>query len=313
MAWPASAGAGGWFVRRVAVATRLSGHASNVLAFIAEGAQPTPAQAEFVREVQDWEQGHYTASFRDATDLQAKVTQCLHQYMFTQAATPTDENELAQQARALIPARTHTSRPLLVVALAVGPTQQVIRPAQLESEQLRRYLQDEAHAGCDAVLSHSFGTDASISGDTIVLAQRDSGACVALSETGRIVVAQPAATQQDAWPPGIPSIIEEDITERVMRALRFGARVLDHVDPRQRISHVAGAAALLKAGCLPWRTRAEHARNPNTATMGFAGRDRIEAGLSPPTRRRAALSSDTVRLAQDLTVRLRRNRDEFRA
>ena len=86
------------------------------------------------------------------------MTQGLHRYALTQAAAPTDETELAQQARALIPARTYTSRPLLVVAVAAGPAQQVIRPAELESEQLRRYLQDEAHAGTDAVLSHSFGT-----------------------------------------------------------------------------------------------------------------------------------------------------------
>ena len=286
-----------------------------VLAFIAEDAQTTPAQAECIGEVQDWEQGQYTSSFRDAADLQAKVAQGLHRYALTLAAAPTDENELAQQARALIPARTYTSRPLLVVAVAAGPAQQVIRPAELESEQLRRYLQDETHAGTDAVLSHSFGTDTSISGDAIILEQRDSGAKVTLSETGAIVVAQPATTQHDTWPSGIPSIIEEEITERVMRALRLGARVLDHVDPRQRISHVAVVVALLEAGYLPWRTREEHDRNPNSATMGFGGRDQIEAALSPPTRTRAALSNDTIQLSQDLTVRLRRSRDrdEFRA
>ena len=265
--------------------------------------------------MRDWEQGQYTSSFRDAADLQAKVTQALHRYALTQAAAPTDENELASQARALIPARTYTSRPLLVVAVAAGPAQQVIRPAELESEQLRRHLQDETHAGTDAVLSHSYGTDASISGDAIILKQRDNGAKVTLSETGAIMVAQPATTQHDTWPTGIPSIIEEEITELIMRALRFGARVLDHVDPRQRISHVAVVAALLGAGYLPWRTREEHDRNPTSATMGFPGRDRIEAPLSPPTLRRAALSSDTVRLSQDLAVRLRRSRDrdEFRA
>ena len=286
-----------------------------VLAFIAEDAQPTPAQAAFIGEVQNWEQGQYTSSFHDAADLQAKVARGLHRYALTQAAAPTDETELAQKARALIPARTYTSRPLLVVAVAAGPAQQVIRPAELESEQLRRYLQDEAHAGTDAVLSHSFGTDASISGDAIVLEQRDSGAKVTLSETGDVMVAQPATTQHDARASCMPSIIDEEIAERVMRALRLGARVLDHVDPRQRISHVAVVAALLAAGYLPWRTRADHDRNPNTATMGFAGRDRIEAELSPPTRPRAALSSDIMRLSQDLTVRLRRSRDrdEFRA
>ena len=201
------------------------------------------------------------------------------------------------------------------MAVAAGPTQQVIRPAELESEQLHRDLLDVTHAGADAVLSHSYGTDTSISGDAIILEQRDSGAKITLSETGAIMVAQPATTQHDTWPPVIPSIIEEEITERVMRALRFAARVLDHVDPRQRVSHVAVAVALLEAGYLPWRTREERDRNLNSATMGFGGRDQIEAALSPPTRTRAALSSDTIQLSQDLTVRLRRcrDRDEFHA
>ena len=280
-----------------------------VLAFIAEGTQPDVAQTEFIREVQDWEDGHYTNSFRDADDLKTKVTQGLHQFMLTQAATPVDEAELARQAKALIPARTHTSRPMLIVAVAGGPAQQVIRPAELEGGPLLHYLQDQAHAGSDAVLSHSFGTEASVIGDAVVLEQRDSGARISLDETGSIVLAQPATSRQDIRRASIPSIIEEDLTKRITLALRFGAQVLDHVDPRQRISHVAIVAALLEAGHLPWRNRADYDRNPHMATMGFSGRDRIEAATSPPTCKRAALSSDTERLSEDLTVRLRRSRN----
>ena len=68
-----------------------------VLAFIAADAKPTPAQAEFIAEVQDWVEGQYTSSFRDAADLQTKVAQSLHRYALSQAAAPTDENELASQ------------------------------------------------------------------------------------------------------------------------------------------------------------------------------------------------------------------------
>ena len=285
-----------------------------VLAFIEEGAEPEGPQADFIREVQNWEQGHYTASFRGATDLQAKVTLGLHRHSLDRAATPPDEDELEERAWSLVPSRAYTNGPLLVVAIVGGPSRQVIRPAELESVELCRYLQDQAHGGPEAVLSHSSGTDASIRANTIILEQRDSGASVTFSETGSIVVAQPTI-RQDSWQFGIPSIIEEEITERIVRALRFGARVLDHVDPNQRISHVAIIAALLGAGYLPWRTREEQNRNPHAATMGMSGRDRIGAALSPPTRQRAALSSDTERLAEDLTVRLRRSRnsDESRA
>ena len=285
-----------------------------VLAFIDEGAEPQGPQAEFIREVRNWETGHYTASFSDAADLRAKVTQGLHQHLLDQAATPLDEDELHERARALIPPHIHTHGPLLVVAIAGGSPRQVMRPAELESIELRQFLQDHAHAGPGAVLSHAFGTDTSIRGDTITLEQRDSGARVTLNETGGIVVAQPAI-RRDAWQAGLPSIIDEEITEHTMRALRFGAGILNHVDPNQRISHVALVAVLLNTGYLPWRTRAEQNQSPNATTMSLSGRDRIEAALSPPTRQRAALTSDTKRLSEDLTVRLRRSRDseELRA
>ncbi len=279
-----------------------------VLAFVEEGVGPEPQQAEFIREVRDWERGHYTASFRDAPDLEAKVIQGLHRLVLEQTATPPDGAELEERARALIPSHTHNRGPMLVVATVGGPARQVIRPADLESVEMRRYLEDHAHGGADAVLSHAFGTDASVRGDTIILEQRDSGAKVALSEIGSIVVAQPM-TRQDSWHSGLPSIIEEEITESLGRALRFSAHVLDHVDPQSRISHVAVVVALLDAGYLPWRTREEQNRSPHAATMGLSGRNRIEATLSPPTRQRAALSSDTQRLSEDLTVRLRRSRD----
>lgn len=285
-----------------------------VLAFIDDGAEPEGQQVQFIGEVQSWETGHYTASFGDTADLQAKVTQGLHQHLLDQAATPLDEDELHERARALIPTHIHTNGPLLVVAIAGGPPRQVIRPAELESVELRRYLEDHAHGGPGAVLSHAFGTDTSTRGDTIILEQRDSGARLTVSETGDVMAAQPAI-RRDAWQVGLPSIIDEEITEHTMRALRFAAEILDHIDPLQRISHVALVAVLLKAGYLPWRTRAEQNQNPNAATMSLSGRDRIEAALSPPTRQRAALSGDTKRLSEDLTVRLRRSRahGEFHA
>ena len=285
-----------------------------VFTFIEQDAEPTPAQAEFIREVQDWEQGQYTESFQHETDLRAKVAQALHHYMLAQATTPTDAHELAKQVLTLIRDRANASGPLLVVAVASGPLQQVIRPAALESEELRLYLQDEALSGYGAVFSRSFGTNASIRGDAIVLEQRDGGGAVTLSQTACIVVSQPVLRENE-WSPGIPSIVEEEITERVSRALRFGARVLNHVDRSQRISEVAVAASLLGAGYLPWRTRKEQERNPNTATMGLGRVDRIEAILSPPTRKRAALSGDTKRISEDLTVLLRRSHggDEFGA
>ena len=209
-----------------------------------------------------------------------------------------------------ITTRAHTGRQLLVVSLAGGPSQQVIRPAELENQQLNHYLHNEAHRFPGAVLSHSCATTTSISGDTIILEQHDSGACVTLSETGCITIAQPAV-KYDTHRSDVrdfQTIIQEEVTELILNALRFGALVLDYVDKYQRISHVAVATAVLGAGCLPWRTQKEHELDPYDMTMESFGRERIEATLFPPTRQRAALSNDAVRLSQDLAVSLRRNR-----
>ncbi len=126
-----------------------------VLAFIEEADQPESQQADFIQQVRDWEQGHYTASFRDATDLRTRVAQGLHQHLLTQAATPLEQDELERHALALIAPPAYTSGTLQVLSIVGGPSQLVIRPAELESRQLSHYLQDEAHRGPDAVLSHS--------------------------------------------------------------------------------------------------------------------------------------------------------------
>jgi len=110
--------------------------------------------------------------------------------------------------------------------------------------------------------------------------------------------------REHSWPGSLPSIIEEDIIERVARALRLAGRVLDHVDDPPRISQVAVVAALCRPGSWPWRTRAEEAASPNSATMRMFGPDRVEALLSPLVRRRAALLHDADSVAKDLATRL---------
>jgi hypothetical protein len=114
------------------------------------------------------------------------------------------------------------------------------------------------------------------------------------------------AMEHDRGTSGIPSIIEEDIATSIERALRFTARLLDHVDPVNRLTHVAPVVVLLGAGYLPWRTRDEQQRSPNKATMGVASGEESVVLLTPPVRRRAALVHDATRLAEDCTVRLRR-------
>lgn len=277
-----------------------------VIVFIEHGIDAEPQQAAFIKEVQSWERGHFTAEFRDANDLRDKVTRAMHDYVLATESAPLDEAELARRAELLVPQSRMTSGTDLIVVIAGGPQRTVVRPAELEDPSLHRFLMAEALTGSDAVLTPARGTDLRVNGDTLQLVQEHGEASVALHEGGNLVIVQPAVERDEWRTSGIPSIIEEQVYERIARALQFGARVLDKVDPTQRISHVAVVTVLRGGGHMPWRTREEQQRSPNAATMNMRASELVVVSLSPPVRRRAVLAHDTQRVAEDFTVRLRR-------
>jgi hypothetical protein len=103
---------------------------------------------------------------------------------------------------------------------------------------------------------------------------------------------------------GIPSLIEEDVRDRVEDAIRYTGWLLERIDPTHRLTRVALACRLDGIGYLPWRTRAEVAASPNSASMSLSGRETAD---SPPVvLPRAALLMDGARQADDITVQLRR-------
>jgi hypothetical protein len=276
-----------------------------VLVFVEQGASPEPRQAEFIQEVQGWEQGHFTAPFTDADDLRDRVTRALHDFTLANEAAPLNEVELVERAQQLVPRGQRSNRAALLVVVAPGPTRAVLRPAELEAVELHRFVLTESLTGDCAVLTAAAGTDQAIRGDALELRQQQAERLVRLDESGRVLVIQPAM-EYDRGSAGIPSIIEEDVAGRVERAFRYTARLLDHIDPVNRLTHVAPVVALLGAGYLPWRTRDEQQRSPNQATIGMGARDDAVVLLTPPVRRRPALVHDATNLAEDFTVRLRR-------
>jgi hypothetical protein len=278
-----------------------------VLVFIQVQVEFEADQAAFVNEVQKWESGNFTDSFQNESDLHDAVIGALHRFEMATEAGPLDEAEIERRAAELMPSSRTTSTTALHVAVAGGPHRSLLRPAELDSDDLKRFLLGEALTGTAAVLDTGAGTGTSIRGDRIELAQNGGMAVggVTVSETGSVLVIQSAMDRPD-WTAGIPSIIEEGITERLIRALTFTARVLEHVDPVHRLTHVAVRAGLVGGGFMPWRTRAEATASPNAASVGFQQQDLVVVGLSPAVRPRAALAHDVARLAEDLTVRLRR-------
>src|SRR3546814_17706169 len=68
---------------------------------------------------------------------------------------------------------------------------------------------------------------------------------------------------------GLPVIIEENVSAAIVRFLGFANAALAHIDPLNRLSHVALAATILDAGHMAWRTRDDHPQSPNSATMNI--------------------------------------------
>ena len=276
-----------------------------VMAFVQSGVTPEPRQQEFIAEVQGWEKGRFTEAFTTTEDLHDAVARGVHEFLLLKESVPLNEEQLIERASALLPDRRHTSGALLAVAVSPGPIRAVLRPAELEAPDLARALQAEALTGDSAVLTTTAGTQISIRGDAMELAQPEAQRLVRLDESGRILVTRPAV-EHERGRAGLTSLIEEDIRELIVLALRFSARVLDRIDPVNRLSHFVVMASLSGASYLPWRTREEQHASPNAASMGLGGEELVRACLTPAVRRRPALTHETHTLAEDLTVRLRR-------
>lgn len=279
-----------------------------VLVFVESGVDREEAQREFLAEVQAWSTGHFRAGFSSPDELKAAIIRALHEYELALSAGPADEEDMASRARALVEDRRRGGgEPLLVVGVAGGPYQQVLRPAGLEDPELARDLQQEALFGDHPVLDSAEGTDVRVVGNALELRQRRASLLV--DESGAVRVTQPARHDRDRRSGDLAALIEEDIVASVCHALGFAGWLLDRVDPVGRMSDVVVAVRLLDAGYLPWRTRAEHQASPNAGTMGMGDDDQTVL-LTPARRHRQALTHDTDRLATGLTTLLRRGRHQ---
>jgi hypothetical protein len=181
----------------------------------------------------------------------------------------------------------------------------VVRPVELGAATLARDLQREALFGEHPVLDASQGTTVAVRGNALVVEQ--PVASVLVDQAGSVRVVQAARREPDRLQHELAALIEEDVAEALVRAVRFSGWLLDRVDPLHRLAEVAIVAHLAGGGYLPWRTRAEHAASPAAATMG-QGRDDTTVTLTPPRRHRQALTHDAQQIAEDLVTLLGRER-----
>jgi Domain of unknown function (DUF4062) len=275
-----------------------------VLVFVRSGVAPEADEAKFIEEVSGWEGGHYREPFGSPPSLRAAVTGALHRWELSQQAGPVDEGELVARASALLP-RLPTyapGSPLLHVVVAGGPAQQVLRPGALDGSALQQAMEQEALYGERPVFGRGLGVQAGVSGTTLAISQRNAE--ITVDEQGSVRVSRPGRDAGGQPGAGVTSLVEEDVQDRVAGAIHYAGWLMDHVDPAHRLSRVALGCRLDGVGYLPWRTRAEVAASPNSASMNLSGRESAES--APVVLPRAALLLDRARQAEDITVRLRR-------
>ncbi len=275
-----------------------------VLVFVESGVKREPTQQEFLDEVEVWSTGHFRAAFSSLAELRSAVVRAVHDYQLATAAGPVDETEMLARARALLPrGQAVTAGPVLALAVASGPHQQVLRPVELEHSDLATDIQREATFGQHTVLDSRDGTNVTVRSNALVLEQRS--ASVVVDQAGSSCIVQQARRDSDRHRTGIAALIEEEITASLARATRFAGWVLDRMDPLHRVTDVVPVVQITGAGYMPWRTRAEHAANPTTAAI-HGNTNAVTVTLTPARRHRQALSHDADRIAADLTALLRR-------
>jgi hypothetical protein len=187
----------------------------------------------------------------------------------------------------------------LSLAVAIGPTQALIRPADLDPQNLGRTLARELLFGADALFELSGADDPRIERKRLIV-PHERGRLM-IDGAGTLLIEQPAQPA-NLRKSGLRPAIEEDVSQRLSKALRITGRILDHVDPTGHATAVLPVASL--SGGVPWLTREEYEANPNRINVSFFPRPATVA-LTPAVRRREALLADSLRLAEDLMVLLR--------
>ncbi len=196
------------------------------------------------------------------------------------------------------------------VAVAAGPSQQILRPADLEAPALAEELHQKALFGAQKIFEGSKGVDIGIEGSALALSQ-ERGARIQLEENGSMLISLPLQRDrggrggQERGFAAMFGLVEEIVTRELFAAIAYADQVLERIDPTRKLTHVALCAAIEAEEHLAWRTQTEiDASQGGSISMGFGGGpEKAPVQLDRP---RAAIAFEKARLAEDLMVPLRR-------
>ena len=279
-----------------------------ILLFVEDGVAYEPAQQALVTEAQGWESGLFRDGFKNPEELRALITRAIHRHELAHAAAPLDVESLKAAVQALLASSGRDGRsgsPFLRLAFAGGPRSRILRPAQLEADEIADVIHQQAMFGTEPRLFDRGGAVHRSIDDEALVVRQESGAMVKLNENADIELCLPLERSQGRS--GMGGLLQGIIEENVLRELRLGVGfanwLFDHVDSTRRLTHVGIGARIEAANYMGWRTQAEQNASPNTRPMR-ASESPAQTVLTD--RPRAALKFDEAVIGEDLMVPLRR-------
>jgi hypothetical protein len=277
-----------------------------VLAFAQRGAEFDPDQERFLREVQAWSTGLFRGEYADPDELRTMATRALHEWELANAAGPVDSAELLSRATAMLPTGERgfgRGESAVLLAVAGGPTQAILRPSEIEKPALANTLLKEALFGDNRLFKPDLGSKPEITDQALVLRQEGDAASITLDPKGGLLI---RLTLQP--PRGDLVIIQEDVEEQLGAALRYAGWVLDQIDPSHRISRVVPVAMIEGAEMRTFRTRREHDASNGSYSLSIDTEKVRTASLTPPDKPRPALVQNTDDLVEVFVTLLKRGR-----
>ena len=147
------------------------------------------------------------------------------------------------------------SEPTLVVAVAGGPSRQILRPPELEDRTLSKQIEQEARYGSYPLFDGTQGVTTSLDNNALILSNEQfntaSTTSLLVDEEGTIRVARAAFRRRkgDRFP--IQSLIEEDVQGDIRASLGLVDRILGRIDRSRSLNRIAITAAILGQTRLP--------------------------------------------------------------
>jgi hypothetical protein len=277
---------------------------AKVIPFVQSGVTREPKQADFIREVEDYDTGlHRGRNFKTPEELRNEVTKALHRHELVSASVPVDARAMLAAAHAAIPKSergvSRNEGPLIHVAVVGGPRQSILRPSEIEAEGTADRLVGLLTKS--GFLTYRLGTQPRRSEGALVVSQ-ENGAAVRIDEAAALLVSAPIEKSAGY----LGALIEEHVHSALQKGLSVADEILELFDSTHKLPRVVIAAALQSAEHAGWRSLDEDRANPNSMEVSWHSEERRPVNLTPPDRTRMALRADRQRITEDLLTLLRR-------